>query len=818
MPSRPRASARRAEPPAAGALERYRAKRNFARTSEPPGADALEAGRRFVVHKHAARRLHYDLRLELGGAYKSWAVTRGPSFDPGDKRLAVHVEDHPLDYGTFEGTIPEGEYGGGTVMLWDSGVWEPEGDADENYAAGRLKFRLHGQKLGGAWMLVRIKGRQERQDPWLLIKERDEAARPGDPSLPDDDLSVLSGRSMAGIAAGDAPEAGVAGGDAMPRFVKPQLATPAAAPPAGDDWLFEIKHDGYRCQIRLSEGDATVSTRGAHDWSARFPGIVAAAGKLPARSALLDGEAVVLGKGGSSDFAALRKALEGGGDGIVCYAFDLLFHDGADLRARPLSERKRELARLLRGSDVIRYSDHVLGAGEALLRHACVLGAEGLIAKRADRPYRSGRGTDWLKLKCVAREEVVIGGFTGMRGGKHGLGALAVGHYEGKRLVYAGRVGTGWNAADEERLLAALRPLLRATMPFERMPSAMRRGVRWVEPKLVAEVSYLERTPDGMLRHASWLGMREDKDVASVRQEVTGVPNAPERVGRVRLSHPERIVLAEPPTTKGEVWAYYHAMAERVLAGIANRPLSVLRCPSGAAGTCFFQRHLMRGMPKSVRPVAAPGKAEAEAYFAIDDREGLLALVQFGAIELHPWGVRIDRLDRPDRLVFDLDPAEGLAWPQVVAAAGELRERLTALGLESFARTTGGKGLHLVVPIERRHGWPAAKRFAASLARSMAADSPQRYTAKLAKVARRGRIFIDYLRNEDGATAVASYSLRARTGATVAMPVAWDEVDAALDPLAFTIATVPALEAARPDPWAGIDEVRQRLPAQKPNN
>ena len=802
MASSRRARARPAEAAASGPLAAYRAKRNFGRTPEPVGSAAHGPGRRFVVQKHAARRLHYDLRLELGGTYKSWAVTRGPSRDPADKRLAVHVEDHPLDYGTFEGTIPAGDYGGGTVMLWDRGTWQPEGDAERGYAEGRLKFRLDGGKLKGAWTLVRIRKKdRERQDPWLLIKDRDEAATPGEPALPADDVSAASGRPMTEIAASAVPAE-------PPRFVPPQLATAAAAPPAGEAWLFEIKHDGYRCQLRIAGGEVTLRTRGSHDWTRRFPAIAAAARDLPVRSALIDGEAVIVTDGGVSSFTHLRAALDGDGRAIVCYAFDLLFLDGADLRSLPLLERKRRLAALLQGSGTIRYSDHVAGDGARLLRHACDLGAEGLIAKRADAPYRSGRSTDWRKLKCARRERVVIGGFTPVRGRKGGLGALAVGEWVEGRLVYVGRVGTGWSARDEERILAALAPLRREDMPFDRVAPAMRRGVRWVEPRLTAEVRYQDRTGEGMLRHASWLELHE----GPVSEAKDGA--RPRRLGKVRLTSPERVVIAEPPTSKGEVWDYYRVMADRVLESVAGRPLSVLRCPSGADGACFFQRHLMRGMPNSVRPVTVAGKSEPEAYFAVDDAEGLLALVQFGAIELHPWGVRADRLDRPDRLVFDLDPAPGLPWPKVVAAAHELRERLAAQDLVSFPRTTGGKGLHLVVPIERRHGWPAAKRFAAALARRMAADSPERYTAKLAKAARRDRLFIDYLRNEQAATAVASYSLRARPGATVATPLTWAEVADGLDPRGFTLATVPERARRRGDPWPGFAEIRQRLPGR----
>ncbi len=482
------------------------------------------------MQKHDARRLHYDLRLELGSVYKSWAVTRGPSFDPKDKRLAVHVEDHPLDYGTFEGAIPKGEYGGGTVMVWDTGTWEPEGDAEADYAEGRLKFRLAGSKLRGAWMLVRMKGRREKQDPWLLIKEKDEFAKPGDASLPEDDVSVQSGRSMAEIAEGAASK----GPATMPEFVPPQLATLASAPPTGEDWLFEIKHDGYRCQLRIEHGRCVVRTRGSHDWTERFGAIAAHAAGLPVRAALIDGEAVVLGPRGVSSFALLRKALENGGDGIVCYAFDLLFLDGVDLRQRPLVERKQRLAALLQGSELIRYSDHLSGGGHDLLEHACRLGAEGLIAKRADQPYRSGRSTAWLKVKCEAREEVVIGGFTPLRGRRDGLGALVVGHREDGRLRYAGRVGTGWDEQDAKRLLTALHPLRRPTMPFDQVPPLMRRRVQWVEPRLVAEVRYQERTPDGMLRHARWLGMREDREAESVGQEKASCP--PHRIGSARSS------------------------------------------------------------------------------------------------------------------------------------------------------------------------------------------------------------------------------------------------------------------------------------------
>ncbi|HEX6011807.1 MAG TPA: DNA ligase D, partial [Geminicoccaceae bacterium] len=694
---------------AAALLDRYRARRDFARTPEPAGGTAPGTGRLFVVHKQAARRLHYDLRLELGGALKSWAVTRGPSLDPKDRRLAVHVEDHPLEYAVFEGVIPKGQYGGGTVMAWDKGAWRPEGDPEAGYAAGRLKFRLEGRKLRGGWTLVRMGSRRDRardarQDPWLLIKERDPFAREGGHELPEDDRSVLSGRSMAEIAAGTpAADRRVP----MPAFVKPQLATPAAAAPSGDGWLHELKHDGYRCQLRIEAGSALVRTRGGHDWTPRFARVAEAAAALPMSSALLDGEAVVLDEHGVSRFGLLRRALEAGDTTAVSfYTFDLLFLDGEDLRGLPLRERKRRLEALLPrpGGGTVRYSDHVLGRGGELREAACRLGAEGLIAKRADAPYRSGRTTSWLKVKCTARQEVVVGGFTHVRGRRSGLGVLLVGTHEGGRrgLAFAGKVGTGWSEKEARQILAALEPLRRAESPFAALPAPARRGARWVAPRLVAEVRFQEWTPDGRLRHARWVGLREDRAATMVRRErLPPTPSTPPalRIGSVRLTNPDRVVLTGPPRSKSDLWRYYAALVDRLLPELAGRPLSVVRCPSGAEGACFYQRHRTEGMPPAIRPVPIRGGKAREDYFAVDDAEGLLALVHFGAVELHPWGARADRPDRPDRLVFDLDPAEGLGWARVVEAAHELRQRLRALRLESFARTTGGKGLHLVVPI-----------------------------------------------------------------------------------------------------------------------
>lgn len=834
MPSRK--SAASASPPeqAGDALAPYRAKRDFSRTPEPSGmSEAARAGRLYVIQKHAARRLHYDLRLQVNGTLKSWAVTRGPSLEPGERRLAVQVEDHPIDYAAFEGVIPAGQYGGGTVMLWDAGTWEPLEDPGKGLGQGQLRFRLHGRKLKGEWLLVRMGGkRRQRQEPWLLLKHRDQFAGG---ALPDDDRSVLSGRSMAEIAAAKdrvwqgggekeaAPARARPGRSATepPAFVPPQLATLAREAPAGQDWLHEIKHDGYRCQLRLAGGRVQVLTRGGHDWTARFRDLARAAGGLSA-SALIDGEAVVLDASGVSSFARLKGAL---GDGppapIHFYAFDLLFLDGEDLRDLPLLQRKQRLEMLLEGhpASPVRYSDHLIGSGPAMAAQACRLGAEGIIAKRVDAPYRSGRTSSWLKVKCVGRQEVVIGGYTPRKGSTGGLGALLTGVWENGQLVFAGKVGTGWDREGAARLLGALEPLRQPAPPFASVPADARRGARWLRPELVAEVRFGDWTPDGRLRHASFQGLREDRDPRSISRERPAAPPSPARPGpltiaRVPISHAERLVVTDPPVSKGDLARYYEAVAPRILPEIAGRPLSLIRCPSSLAAGCFYQRHRTAGMPDSIRPVMAQrGRREPEPYLAVDTLEGLIALVQLGGVELHPWGCRADRVERPDRLVFDLDPAPDLPWPRVIEAAHELRQRLEAMSLRSFPKTTGGKGLHLVVPIDRRHDWPAAKTFAADLARRTAAESPRRYTATLAKSARRGRIFIDYLRNERGSTAVAAYSVRSRPGAPVAMPLSWEEVTESLDPTAFNLRSVPAMIADRGDPWQDIAALRQRLPA-----
>ncbi|WGF89220.1 DNA ligase D [Marinivivus vitaminiproducens] len=838
-----------------GALGRYRGKRDFARTKEPAGAEPASGGRHaYLIQKHDARRLHYDLRLELGGVLKSWAVTKGPSFDPADKRLAIHVEDHPLEYGTFEGTIPKGQYGGGTVMLWDEGTWTPvDGDPDAAYADGHMKIAIRGRKLKGRWALVRMggKARREKQDAWLLIKEKDDHARPGEAGLPDDDVSVQTGRSMDAIAKGDAvwdttpaedgprdptrtkgaKRARKKAAPSIPGFVPPQLATLVTEAPGGQEWLHELKYDGYRLQIRIEDGKATVRTRNEKDWTHRFPALAKAAAKLGAATAILDGEAVVLDERGVSRFGLLQHALGAEDDrAVVLYAFDLLFRDGEDLRRRPLVERKEGLQALLGkpgARDRIRYSDHVIGQGPEMLRQAGKLGAEGIVAKRVDSLYRSGRGKTWQKVKVDQRQEFVIGGWTLRKDGKGGLGALLVGTFEGKELRYAGRVGSGWSDAQGRRLIERFEALGRRTSPFAGNQAEARKGASWVKPEPVAEIHFGAWTEDGILRHARLVGMREDKKAKEVGRERAAPPKPAASAGRVlwdrgekepvmagvRISHPDRVVLDDPDITKGDLAAYYERAMDRILPEIKDRPLSVIRCPGGLEDGCFYQRHRAPGMPKSVRPITVQGKdGKAEEYFTVGTAEGVLALVQFNAIELHPWGAHADKPETPDRLIFDLDPDEGLGWDRVIEAALEMRRRLADARLESFVKTTGGKGLHVVAPIERRHSWNEAKAFASGLAHAMAEDSPKRFTATLSKQSRKGRLFVDYLRNDRRSTAVAAYSVRSRSGGPVAMPITWDEVTPALDPKAYTVFTVPDLLNERPDPWAGIARIKQRLP------
>jgi bifunctional non-homologous end joining protein LigD len=800
-------------------LSRYRQKRDFETTAEPRGKRGKQPGFSFVVQKHAARRLHYDFRLELNGVLLSWAIPKGPSLDPSVKRLAVHVEDHPLEYGDFEGTIPKGQYGGGSVMLWDRGTWQPLGDdVAKDYRRGRLHFELHGQKLKGAWHLVRTRVGEEDKRQWLLIKSRDSEARDDD-ELVDDDVSVKTGRGMAQIAGGeDVWQSNRSRNAARPKKkgapiripsdVLPMLATLVDAPPTGDAWLHELKLDGYRILAKLS-ARVTLTTRGGKDWTARMPNLARVLGELDSRGTVIDGEVVALGDDGVSDFQLLQGSLDDGPGGRVRYfAFDLLFENGEDLRALPLVERKQRLARLLSSlpaDSLVKLSEHVQGDGDELYQHACKLGAEGIISKRADSAYRPGRSRDWLKIKCRAREEVVIGGFTPAKTNRRDLGALLVGFRRGNELVYGGKIGTGFTRRTLDELKRRLEPLVRETSPFENAPRGARaRDVTWVEPELVAEVELAELTKDGLVRQGSFLGLREDKPVSAVVDEL-GARELP-----VALTHPERVLYPEVGITKLDLARYYELVAERMLPHVRDRALSLVRCPEGQGKKCFFQKHAKKGNPKDVHEVEL--KDEGEAYTYVRDVAGLVSLAQMGVLEIHTWGSHVEDPDRPDLLVFDLDPDEDLPFEKVVAAAHEVREMLSELELESFVKTTGGKGLHVCVPIQPSIGFSEAKALCKALAEALVVRQPRTYVSTVSKSRRKGKIFVDYLRNARGSTFIAPYSTRERENATVATPLDWDELVPELDPKSFTLATVPLrIERQASDPWSKLIGSKQKL-------
>jgi bifunctional non-homologous end joining protein LigD len=870
------------------ALAEYRKKRHFNKTSEPAGKVAKRSAARklsYVIQKHAATRLHYDFRLELDGVLKSWAVPKGPSFDPAEKRLAVEVEDHPIEYAKFEGTIPEGEYGAGEVIVWDRGKWTPIGDPHDGLRRGNLKFSLDGEKLRGEWVLVRLHSRERLDKPnWLLIKHRDEFARriTEYDVTADQPRSVKTGRTLEELAEKNDGRSKVAkkpiqrsvakrtmvaassrsngkprarakrGGkkiqvpsgakkSPLPDDIDVELATLEEAVPTGRQWLHEIKFDGYRLICKVQRGKATLITRRHQNWTHRYQPIAQAAEELPVESAILDGELVALLPTGISGFQALQNAAKLGSDArLVYYAFDLLYLDGYDLRALPLVERKECLRELLDDSDtgVIQYSDHVDEEGDAFFRQACQLGLEGIISKRSDRPYVSGRSGDWIKVKCLGREGLVIGGFTLSTADRRGIGALLVGYFDEHTLIYAGRVGTGFDSDTLLDLRQRLEKLKQDKCPFADVPSKERGpSVKWVRPELVAEIQFGSWTESGILRQPSFQGLREDKAATDVerpaslalhsngstvskkkktppRTKSTSSPSAASGLP-ADLTHPERVLFPDTGLTKLGLANFYAEIGDWILPQIIDRPLSLVRCPEGqAAGKCFFQKHTSVGTPKSLGRVTIEEKEGPGEYVFVEDIEGLLALVQMSVLEVHPWGAKRDNVERPDRLTIDLDPGTDVPWPRVVDAAFQTRDLLTDYGLESFVKTTGGKGLHVVVPISpRRAGWDEAKRFCKHVAGQIADAEPKHFTINMAKAARKGKIFVDYLRNDRGATAVAAYSTRAKPGATVSTPVAWDELSAAIHSDHFNVANLPArLKSLKHDPWAKIDGIRQGIP------
>jgi bifunctional non-homologous end joining protein LigD len=848
---------------ASAGLATYRRKRDFERTREPRGRKAPRKGFSYVIQKHAAQRLHYDFRLELDGVLLSWAVPKGPSLDPEVKRLAVQTEDHPVEYGAFEGTIPKGEYGGGTVMIWDRGTWEPEGDPHQGYAKGHLVFALHGERLRGRWHLVRTRGRGEKKPTWLLFKGTDERASKSESVVESETSSVVTNRSLDEIARGRkrkrTPLSATDGAKRAkaPARIDVEKATLTSAAPDGDEWLHELKLDGYRVLAYLRRGKRVrLSTRNGNDFTARAPAVVAELAGLAADEAVLDGEMVVLRPDGVTDFQLLQNALGSGSAGdIVYYAFDLPYLDGLDLRGVPLEARKQELKDLLSRTPRarVRLSDHIVGDGPAFLEQACAAGAEGIVAKRRDSVYRGTRTRDWLKIKCLARQEFVIGGFTEPSGSRAHLGALLIGFWEDGELHYAGKVGTGFTEESLRELYAKLAPLERKGPRFANPPrGAITRGVHWVEPKLVAEIEFTELTSDRRLRHPTFRGLREDKSArtiglerpspgpakssspprakpgtaatkratgrASKKKSVTGAVERsakPAVTGQLpegfRLTHPERVLYPEAGITKQDLALYYAAIAPWMIPHVADRPLTIVRCPQGHTKSCFFQKHAQKGQPDAIRIVPIEDEDGPADYTYIHDADGLLALAQMGVLELHTWGAHVRNPERPDLIVLDLDPHEDVPWEQVVETAELLRGLFEQLDLESFVKTTGGKGLHVCVPFQSRLGWDEVKTFCQSIAEALVHDAPERYVATMSKAKRTGRIFIDYLRNGRGATFIAPYSTRARPGAPVALPVAWDEV-AKVHPGSFTLKTVVAhVENRARDPWARINEVKQTL-------
>src|ERR1700728_1859589 len=924
MPKKASKHAAKSSTPAAAVdqqLARYRAMRDFATTAEPSGSSSGkkksgDTGLPFVIQKHAATRLHYDFRLGWHGVLKSWAVTKGPSYVVADKRLAVEVEDHPMEYGGFEGTIPKGQYGGGTVVVWDQGTWEPVTEVDEGFRKGQLKFILHGQKLHGHWALIRMKGDRfgERgKSNWLLIKEHDEYERtPDDPAITDEaPNSAVTGRTMEQIAAAedhvwnshipdkkppvnrslltrrsaakaeqpvpglvkkneqargqpDAPDRAAVLRDApkekLPAFFAPELASPVEKPPEGEDWLHELKLDGYRIQMHIDEKDgkrrARLFTRKGLDWTHRMRAVAETAAELPVHAAIVDGEVVVLDEKGGTSFADLQAAFdEGAPHALTYYAFDLLHLDGHNLGSLSLERRKSILEGLIQehGEDGIRYSSHIRDNGGTMFRHACEMGAEGVVSKLGRSPYQSGRSNLWLKSKCVLQQEFVVGGFTPLSTGGQGVGALLLGYYSDGKLIYAGRTGTGFNRKTHELLRKRLDGLRQAKFSYESVPAEAKKDAIWVEPTTVVEVRFAAWTGDNLVRQAAFLGLREDKDPKEVVRETAGyVPKADRRsiksettlpaktahhtaptaaaakvesratpkarsdravVAGVSLSHPDKILDEESHLTKLQLAEYYDAVADHLLPHIAGRPLSIVRCPEGSGKPCFFQKHIGMGMPAGVDSVLVTAKKGSgpEKYLTLSTREGLVGLAQMGVLELHPWGSSNKTLEKPDRIIIDLDPDEKIPWKNLVASATEVRDLMKHLGLETFVKSTGGKGIHVVAPIEPKHEWPAIKEFAHHFVLMMERANSKLYLTKMTKAARTGRIFLDYLRNERGATAVAPSSPRARAGARVAMPLTWAELERT-DPKRFAVANFDEWKARlKKDPWLAMSKTRQQL-------
>jgi bifunctional non-homologous end joining protein LigD len=819
-------------------LATYRSKRDFGATPEPAGAEGVgpaAIGRSFVVQKHWASRLHYDFRLEHGGVLWSWAVPKGPSFDPADKPVAIHVEDHPLDYAGFEGTIPKGQYGAGRVIVWDRGTWVHAGDGDpaQALAAGKLVFTLHGEKLAGLWELVRIAKPGDRQEPWILFKKRDAWARPKAEydvlaALPD---SVLVKAEPAPVAAPPATSRR-ARATPLPDRLAPQLATAVAGPPAGGGWIVETKFDGYRLLARIGPGGSDgvrLFTRNGHDWTSKMPALAADLAALELPGTWLDGEIVVLTAAGVPDFNALQNAVDGGrtaSDAIVYFAFDVPYLSGRDLRSQPLEARRAALVAAIepRTSSRVRLSEAFDAPPVDVLEAARRMGLEGIVVKRREAPYVSARTETWLKVKCVSRQAFVVVGWTERANAPRDVGSLMLATRDPDgTLLYAGNVGTGWNAAQGGALRARLLPLASEVPTVDpklvapgRWSKRSAGGEHWVEPRLVVDVSFSDWTPDGHVRHAVWRGFRDDKAADEVVRERPGLGRhpaaAPASVATaVRITNPERVIDATTGLTKQDLFRHYESVAARILPHLAGRPVSLVRAPDGVAGTLFFQKHLESKMPgvTPLDPALWPGHA---GLLTVDSVEALLAAAQMNTIEFHTWNSTAAAIDRPDRVVFDLDPGEGVTWPRVQEAAWLVRTLLEELGLAAFLKTSGGKGLHVVAPLVPEAPHDAVKAFARAAVLHLARTVPDRFVAKSGAGNRVGRIFVDWLRMSRGATTAAAFSARARPGLGVSVPIAWEQLASVKSGAEWSIATAREhLSFERVDPWEGYEASRRSI-------
>ncbi|KYG67017.1 hypothetical protein AZI86_08340 [Bdellovibrio bacteriovorus] len=843
-------------------IQEYNRKRNFKATPEPKGGTKSkknarkETPRMFVVQEHHASHLHYDFRLELNGVLKSWAVPKGPSLDPKTKRLAVEVEDHPLEYGSFEGIIPEGNYGAGHVHIWDTGVWTPVGSPRAGLAKGHLEFELKGKKLHGRWMLLRT-NRGGSKAQWLLVKRTDEYAQAGhevEPIATDDDAGNLdqvwqSNRKAKGskkVQASAKPKKAVqkksGARKAPPKFIDPQLAVLVKEVPQGEKWVHETKFDGYRTQARVQGEDISLYSRSGLNWTNKYPRIAKALENLAADNAVLDGEIVWVEETGRTDFQKLQNALKTSDTSrIVYYIFDLLFVDGEDLRDKPLWERKEKLKTLLgeTKSSLLRMSDHIEGHGQELLDAACEHHLEGIISKNIDSTYVSARTSDWVKVKCHKQQEFVIGGFSAGEGSRGALGSLLLGVYEGKKLRYAGKVGTGFTETSLNDVYKKLKKREIKESPFD-LKSPRERNLHWVKPELVAEVTFANWTSDEVLRQAVFHGLREDKNPVEIHVEKEKV--APKLLAKtkgskkevstkkaktakktiapaedVAITNPEKIVFRKEKITKRDLAEYYQMITPLILPYVEDRPLNLLRCPDEAGKNCFFQKHMTGKATDNMIPVRIKEKSGTKTYLTVETAEGIADLVQMRAFEIHVWGSKAGHLEHPDQIVMDFDPGPGTSWKDTVKAAFDLKKILDKLDLKSFVKVSGGKGIHVQVPIAPIYSWDQVKDFSKALGEEMARRDDI-YTVSIAKANRNGKIFVDYLRNGRGATAVAPYAVRMREQSAVAMPISWDELKKLKAANFFDLKTaITFLKKRKKDPWQGYTDLQQKISILKPN-